>query len=74
MLKTFSVALLAIAMSVGLAQASMVHRNMARAHVIPGCAMGQPAHATCACGTAANHHPLICHKGQWCHPSWRCTS
>jgi len=22
-------------------------------HMIPGCAMGQPAAATCACGTAA---------------------
>ena len=74
MLKTFAVALLAIAMSAGLAQASMIHRNAMPAHVIPGCAMGQPAARTCACGTAANHHPLLCHRGQWCHPSQGCTS
>jgi hypothetical protein len=66
-LKTFAIGLLPTAMSAGLAQASMVHR-------IPGCAMGQTAAATCACGQAANHRPLLCHKGQWCHPSRACTS
>jgi hypothetical protein len=49
-----------------------MHPHMHR-HMIPGCPMGQPAAATCACGTAANHHPLLCHKGQWCHPSQACT-
>jgi hypothetical protein len=47
------------------------HTYMHR-HVIPGCALGQPASATCACGTAANR-PLLCRKGQWCHPSQACT-
>jgi len=61
MLKTGAVVLLAIAMSVGLAQAK------GHKHTIPGCAVGQPAAATCACGTAANGKPLLCKKGQWCH-------
>ena len=65
MLKTYSVVLLALAMSIGVAQAR---------HVIPACAVGQPAAAKCACGTAANHHPLICHPGQWCHPYRGCTA
>ena len=71
MLKTFAVALLAIAMSVGLAHA-MGMRHMHR-HVIPGCALGQQAAATCACGTAANGHPLLCRQGQWCLPNLACT-
>jgi hypothetical protein len=63
MLKTFAVALLATAMSVGLAQAKgHMHKGM-----IPGCAEGQRAAATCSCGTAANGQPLLCQKGQWCH-------
>jgi hypothetical protein len=61
MLKTCAVVLLAIAMSAGLAQAK------GHKHTIPGCAVGQPAAATCACGTAANGKPLLCQKGQWCH-------
>jgi hypothetical protein len=61
MLKTGAVVLLAIAMSVGLAQAKGHKRTIA------GCAVGQPAAATCACGTAANGKPLLCPKGQWCH-------
>ena len=61
MLKPCAVALLAITMSVGLAEAK------GRKHVIPGCAVGQQAAATCACGTAANGRPLLCQKGQWCH-------
>ena len=73
MLKTYSVVLLALAMSIGVAQAR---------HVIPGCAVGQPAAAKCACGLlpspkqsqAANHRPLLCHPGQWCHPSQGCTA
>jgi hypothetical protein len=116
MLKTSAAALLAIAMSVGLAHAAgqghmhhgmghthmhqaghmqmhhgMGHMHMRHAmghmhmhhgighmhhagrHVIPGCALGQPGAGICACGTAANHRPLLCHKGQWCHPSQACT-
>ena len=46
MLKTFAVGLLAIAMPVGLAQAHGTGHRMHR-HMIPGCAMGQPAGATC---------------------------
>ena len=73
MLKTFSVVLLTLAMSIGVAQAR---------HVIPGCAVGQPATAKCACGMlpspaqsrAVNHRPLLCHPGQWCHPSQGCTA
>ena len=42
MLKTCSFALLALAMSVGFADARMLHR-----HVIPGCTPGTPAAATC---------------------------
>jgi hypothetical protein len=61
MLKTFAVALLAIAMSVGWAQAK------GHKHTIPGCPAWQQAAATCACGTAFNGRPLLCQKGQWCH-------
>ena len=43
MLKTFSVVLLTLAMSAGFADAR--DRN-----TIPGCAVGQPAAAKCACG------------------------
>jgi hypothetical protein len=73
MLKTYSIVLLALAMSIGVAQAR---------HVIRGCAVGQPAAAKCACGMlpspaqsrAANHRPLLCHPGQWCHPDRGCTA
>jgi hypothetical protein len=58
MLKTCSVVLLAIAMSIGVAQAR---------RVIPGCAVGQPTAWKCNCGTAAA--PVLCQRGQWCHPS-----
>src|SRR5215831_431626 len=56
MLRTFAVALLAIAMSVGLAQAK-VHKHM------PGCIMGQPATATCLCGVSFTRQPVLCQKG-----------
>lgn len=36
-------------------------------HIIPGCAVGQPAGATCACGTGPSGGPLLCQTGQWCH-------
>ena len=77
MLKTFSVVLLTLAMSVGFADARVSHR-----HTIPGCAVGQPAAAKCACGMlpspaqsrAVSHRPLLCHPGQWCHPERGCTA
>ena len=62
MLKTFAVALFAIAMSVGLAHATHAHKPMMAA-----CAEGQQATATCACGIGAGGRPLLCQKGQWCH-------
>ena len=54
MLKAFSVALFAIAMSVGLAQAK---------YKVPTCAEGQQATASCTCGLAKTP----CPKGHWCH-------
>jgi hypothetical protein len=36
-------------------------------HIIPGCTVGQPAAAACACGTGASGGPLLCQTGQWCH-------
>jgi hypothetical protein len=67
--KTFALALLAISLSAGSAQAAASFSlGMARhKHAIPGCIMGQQAVATCACGTAADGKPLLCQKGQWCH-------
>ena len=65
-LKTFSVAILAIAMSVGVAQAKgHMHKQM----MMSACIDGQQASATCACGTAAapGARPTVCQKGQWCH-------
>ena len=62
MLKTFAVALFAIAMSVGLAHATHAHKRM-----IAGCAEGKQATARCACGTGAGGAPTLCEKGQWCH-------
>jgi hypothetical protein len=71
MLKTFGVALLAIGMSAGMAQAAAAFSlGMARQghkHTIPGCTMGQQAAVTCACGTRTNGKPSLCQKGQWCH-------
>ena len=59
MLKAFSVALFAIAMSVGLAQAKRhMHKQM-----VPTCAEGQQATASCVCGPAKTP----CPKGHWCH-------
>jgi hypothetical protein len=61
MLKTFAIAMLAIGMSAGLAQAK------GHKHMIPACGEGKQATATCACGSAANGRPLLCEKGKWCH-------
>jgi len=54
MLKTLAVALLAVGMSVGLAQAKGQRQRI-------------PA---CACGIGAGGKPLLCQKGQWCHGWW----
>jgi hypothetical protein len=64
MLKTFTVALLAVAMSVGVAQAKS-HKHM----MMSACIEGQQAIAICACGTAAapGARPTVCQKGRWCH-------
>jgi hypothetical protein len=53
MLRTFAVALLAIAMSVGLAEARTKR-------MIRGCVEGKQAAAPCACGTVAGR-PLVSH-------------
>jgi hypothetical protein len=60
MLKTFTVAMLAIGMSVGLAEAK---GHMAKPKAMPSCQTEQQAKATCACGPAKT----ACQKGQWCH-------
>jgi len=69
MLRTLSVVVLALAMSVGLAEARFRHHHQ----VAPPCTPGAPAAAKCACGTA-NGHRLFCHPGQWCHPNQACTA
>ena len=53
MLKTFSVVVVVLAMSVGLADARVLHR-----HAIPGCTPGNSAMATCACGRV-NGRPIV---------------
>jgi hypothetical protein len=60
MLKTCSVALLTIAMSVGVAQARHLH-------MIPACAVGHATAWTCNC--SSGKAPVICRRGQWCQPS-----
>jgi hypothetical protein len=63
MLRTFAVALLAIGMSAGLAQAKG-HRHMAKPKAsLAYCQTDQEAKATCACGPAK----MACPKGMWCH-------
>jgi len=56
MLKTFAIASLAIAMSVGLAEAK-------GAKTVATCQTEVQATAICACGPAK----AMCKKGQWCH-------
>lgn len=70
MQRTFTVALLALALSVGWAQAATMHHHK---HMIPGCTPGSAGAAKCACGTVGGK-PLICHPGQWCHPNAACTA
>jgi hypothetical protein len=64
MLKTFTVALLAAAMSFalsfGLAEAK---GHMPKQKAPPTCQSEVQASATCACGPAKT----LCQKGQWCH-------
>lgn len=67
--KTVTVALLALALSVGWAQAATMHHK----HMIPGCTPGSATAKKCACGTASGK-PLICKPGQWCHPNSACTA
>jgi len=64
MLKTFAVALFAMAMSVGLAQAK------GQKHRMPACSEGKQATVTCACGEARGGQLVTCQKGQWCHSWW----
>jgi hypothetical protein len=59
MLKICGATLLAIVLSVGLAQAKVVpHKRLG------ACADGQ-AKAACVCG--AKGHSQVCKAGQWCH-------
>ena len=57
MLKTFAIALLATAISVGFAEAKG-HKQKA----LSPCENGRAATATCACGPAK----MVCPKGMWC--------
>jgi hypothetical protein len=60
MLKTLAIAMLAIGMSAGLAQAKgAMHKQKAMAP----CQTEQQAKATCACGPAKR----VCQSGQWRH-------
>jgi len=68
MLRTFTVALFAVAMSaamsVGVAQAKHMK------HMMATCADGAQVTKNCLCGTAdAGGKPAMCKKGQWCHAS-----
>jgi hypothetical protein len=72
-MKTITIALLAIAMSAGVAQARAGHSWIGHKHMIPGCDLGHPAAATCACGMVTSR-ALMCQRGQWCHTNWACTS
>jgi hypothetical protein len=60
MLKTFVVALVAMTMSVGLAQAK--GHKAPKASLAP-CQTEQQAKAACACGPAK----MACGPGMWCH-------
>jgi hypothetical protein len=66
MLRTFAIALLATAMSVGFAQAFGMLRHghkLLGAHPLTYCENNRRAAATCACGPAKT----VCPKGMWCH-------
>jgi hypothetical protein len=59
-LKTFAVAILAIGMSAGLAEAK---GHAAKPKALPYCEMEQQTKATCSCGPGN----VMCPKGMWCH-------
>jgi uncharacterized protein (DUF1499 family) len=61
MLRTFAIALLATAMSVGVAHAKG-HKAAPKAS-LPQCQTEQQAKAKCACGPAK----VACPAGMWCH-------
>jgi hypothetical protein len=60
MFKTLAVVVLAMGMSVGMAQARG-HMHMQKP--LSPCETERPAAATCACGPAK----MTCQKGMWCH-------
>ena len=60
MLRTFTLALLAIVMSVGLAQAKV---HMQKPKLAP-CEAERQVTATCLCGPGK----AVCEKGMFCHP------
>jgi hypothetical protein len=61
MLKIFAVALLAIPLSVGSAQAM----TKGHGHALPACSDGQQAKAACVCGT--KDKSKHCSKDEYCH-------
>ena len=60
MLRIFAVAVLALSMSVGLAEAK---GHMAKPKALSPCPTEQQAKDTCACGPAKT----VCPKGMYCH-------
>ena len=60
MLRIFAVAVLALSMSVGLAEAK---GHMAKPKALSPCQTEQQAKDTCACGPAK----MACPKGAYCH-------
>jgi hypothetical protein len=60
MLRIFSIAVLATAMSVGLAEAK---GHMAKPKPLSPCENNQQTKATCACGPAK----IACPQGAYCH-------
>jgi hypothetical protein len=69
-MKTCFVALLAIAMSIGVAEARYAHHGYLHhgyLHVIPACAAGRPTAYVCNC--SSGKPAVLCHPGEWCRPS-----
>lgn len=63
MLRTFAVALLAIAMSAGMADAKGHKQKAPPKASLAYCQTDQEAKANCACGPSK----MPCGKGMWCH-------
>jgi len=63
MLKTFAIALLATAISVGFAEAKGHKQKTPPKASLAYCQTDLEAKATCACGPAK----MLCPKGMWCH-------